>query len=87
MGAGQHDAVAWVIQVYAVHRAGQGDVQLKALRGLYKQYHGVDEKKTTLINAQIEVRLAAIQAERAKKIEVDLSSLPTDLIEELGLTA
>ena len=66
-------------------RAGQGDAQLKALRGLSKQFEGVDAEKFALIQSQIEERVSYIQTEKAKKIQVDLSALPADLLEELGL--
>ena len=64
-------------------RAGQGDAQLKALRGLKRKFAGTE--KESIIDAQINERLEAIQTERAKKIEVDLSVLPEGLAEELGL--
>ena len=67
-------------------RAGQGDPQLKALRALAKQFAGVDEDKSALISTQIDERVLVIQAEKAKKIAVDLSAIPPDLLEELGLS-
>lgn len=67
-------------------RAGQGDPKLKALRALFKQFNGVDQAKADLLQSQIDERVAEIQAEKAKKIQVDLSALPADLIEELGLS-
>lgn len=67
-------------------RAGQGDAQLKALRALFKQFNGVDANKTTLIQEQIDDRVTVIQAEKAKAIKVDLTALPSDLLEELGLS-
>ena len=66
-------------------RAGQGDAELKALRALHRQFSGVDETKATMIQERIDARLTVIQAEKAKKIAVDLSALPAELIEELGL--
>jgi hypothetical protein len=67
-------------------RAGQGDAQLKALRALFKRFSGVDQAKADLLAAQIEARVSEIHSEKAKKIAFDLSALPADLIEELGLT-
>lgn len=66
-------------------RVGQGDSELKALRALYKKFEGVDADKAELIKTKIDARVATIQAEKAKSIEVDFSALPADLIEELGL--
>lgn len=67
-------------------RIGSTDPQLKALRGLAKQFQGVNEEKFNLIQTQIEERVNAIKAERAKKVEIDYSVLPSELIEELGLS-
>lgn len=67
-------------------RVGSTDPQLKALRQLAKQFSGVDETKFTKIQGEIDIRVAAIQAERAKKVAIDYSVLPTDLIENLGLS-
>ena len=64
---------------------GQGDPQLKALRQLAKQFSGVDEAKAKEINTHIEARIKIVSAEKAKKIDIDLSQIPADLKETLGL--
>lgn len=64
-------------------RAGATDPQLKALRQLFGQFKGTE--KETIIQAQIDARLATINAEKAKKVTVDISALPADLVEKLGL--
>ena len=66
-------------------RAGQGDPQLKALRQLAKQFSGVDEAKAKEINAHIEARIKVVGAEKAKKIDIDLSQIPAELKTTLGL--
>ena len=68
-------------------RAGQGDATLKALRGLHKQFSGVDDDKAALIQTQINERLSIIASERAKKVTVDLSVLSPELLAELGIEA
>ena len=64
-------------------RAGQSDAQLKALRQLAKTL--TDPTKVEFINTKIEERVAEIRAEKAKSTDIDLSSLPQDLLESLGL--
>lgn len=64
-------------------RAGASDPQLKALRQLAGQFKGTD--KEHVITAQIEQRLAAINAEKAKHVTVDISALPPELVAKLGL--
>jgi hypothetical protein len=66
-------------------RAGQGDPQLKALRQLAKQFAGVDAEKAAEINAHIEARIKAVGAAKAKKVDIDLTQIPADLKETLGL--
>lgn len=65
-------------------RAGASDPTLKALRQLAVQFKS-DEKKLAQIQNQINVRAAALNAEKAKKITVDISVLSPELIAELGL--
>ena len=64
-------------------RAGSSDPQLKALRALATQFKGTP--KEALIKAQIDSRSAALQAEKAKEIKVDISVLDPALVAELGL--
>lgn len=66
-------------------RTGNSDPELKALRQLAKQFQGVDQEKFEAINSRIESKLATIRAEKAKKSLPDLSVLPADLLEELGI--
>lgn len=66
-------------------RAGQGDPTLKALRQVLRQFEGVDEEKTARIQEEIDTRLAVLRTERAKKVTIDITQLPTHLIAELGL--
>ena len=66
-------------------RVGSTDPQLKALRGLAKQFEGVDAEKFEKITGEISTRVAVIQSERAKKVAIDYSVLPADLMESLGL--
>lgn len=67
-------------------RAGQGDAKLKALRALRAQFTGVDDDKTAEIDMHIEARVKELGAEKAKKVEIDLSVLDPELIESLGLS-
>jgi hypothetical protein len=64
-------------------RAGQGDAQIRAMRQLVKTL--TDQSKIDYLNAKIEARKLEVQAEKAKSITIDLSSIPQDLLEELGL--
>ena len=65
-------------------RAGQGDSQLKALRQLKTKFSG-DAEKTTQIQTAIEKRTTELSAEKAKKVEVDYSQIPAELLAELGI--
>ena len=67
-------------------RVGSNDPTLKALRQLAKRYQGVDEVTFDKIEGEIKNRVTVIQAERAKKVEIDMSAIPSDLLEELGLS-
>lgn len=67
-------------------RAHIGDPQLKALRQLRKQFEGTDEEKTAQITAAIDTRQGELDVERAKKVEIDMSVLPEELLSELGLS-
>lgn len=64
-------------------RAGSTDPQLKALRQLLTKFKGTE--KAVEIEKHINTRLAQIQAEKAKSFTVDISALPADLVESLGL--
>ncbi len=64
-------------------RAGASDPTLKALRQVFGQFKGTD--KEAAIQAQIDTRLAFIASEKAKKVTVDISVLPADLVAKLGL--
>lgn len=66
-------------------RVGSTDAKLKALRQLKKQFDGVDAEKAAEIQTHIDARVTEISAEKAKKVEIDLSVLDPDLIESLGL--
>ena len=62
-------------------RAGQGDKQVVELK---KMLQLVDEDKKPLVRAAIEKRLAEIQAEKAKNIEINTDLIPEHLREMLG---
>jgi hypothetical protein len=64
-------------------RAGSTDPQLKALRQLHTQFKGTE--KEAIIKKQIDTRTAQIAQEKASKVVVDISALPADLVESLGL--
>lgn len=68
-------------------RTGSSDPQLKALRALHKKYFGIDEEKANSVQEAINIRLEEIKAEKAKSTKVDISALPSDLVESLGLEA
>ena len=67
-------------------RVGSTDPQLKALRQLAKQFDGVDTEKFEKITSEINSRVSLIQAEKAKKVEIDYSVLPADLMASLGIS-
>lgn len=58
-------------------RAGQGDPQIRELRKLLK-IHGGTEKEAE-IQGFIDSRLSSINADKAKKVEIDYSQLPSEL--------
>lgn len=64
-------------------RTGFSDPEIKNLKLLKKTI--TDSKKLAMIDSRIEARQAEIQAEKAKDIEVDFTTLPDDLLAELGL--
>ena len=66
-------------------RTGQGDPQLKALRQLHKQFLGVDADKAKQIEGHMNARIAVIAAEKIKKVDIDYSTIPSDLLITLGL--
>lgn len=68
-------------------RAGSTDPQLKALKALFTQFAGNEEKQSE-IQRHIDARMSVVQAEKASKTlaSIDLSVLPTDIIESLGLS-
>ena len=65
-------------------RSGQSDSKLKALRNLKKQFEAAG-KETEEIDGYITARLTEINAEKAKKIEVDMNEIPAELKESLGI--
>ena len=67
-------------------RIGSTDPQLKALRGLLKQFEGTNADKAAKIQEQIDARVSEIQVDRAKKVDIDYSALPEGLAFELGLS-
>jgi len=58
-------------------RAGSGDEVVRELRKLKKIT--ADETHLTAIDAEIEKRLAAIKASKAKDVEIDVEKLPEEL--------
>lgn len=64
-------------------RAGSSDPTLKALKQLAVQFKGTP--KAVEIAKHIETRTAIVQAEKAKKIMVDISVLSPELRKSLGL--
>jgi hypothetical protein len=66
-------------------RVGSTDPQLKTLRALHKQFKDVDGTKAAAIQTTINNRVATLRAERASEEQIDISSLPADLIASLGL--
>lgn len=67
-------------------RAGSTDPQLKALRVLATKFAG-NEEKLAEINKHISARMSQISEEKATKAiqQIDISVLPSDLAESLGL--
>lgn len=69
-------------------RMGSSDEQLKTLRALAKQYSGTE--KEAIIKAQIDKRTAELRAAKAKTPSFtadQLASLPSELVEQLGISA
>lgn len=64
-------------------RAGVSDPQLKALKQLAIKFKGTP--KAAEIAKHIETRTAQVQAEKAKKVQVDISVLSPELRKSLGL--
>jgi hypothetical protein len=64
-------------------RAGVSDPQLKALKQLAIKFKGTP--KATEIAKHIEIRTAQVQAEKAKKVTVDISVLSPEIRKSLGL--
>lgn len=58
-------------------RAGSGDPVIKELRKLLKTLTDADHKAA--VQEEIDQRLAAIQAEKAKSVEIDLDLIPEEL--------
>ena len=65
-------------------RAGQSDSKLKALRNLKKQMEAASQD-TTEVDSYIEARTTELATEKAKKIEVDMTQIPQELKDSLGL--
>lgn len=63
-------------------RAGQGDEQLKNLK-LLKQTID-DPAQQAKVQEAIDSRIEEIKKEKASKIEVDMSKIPAELLEQLG---
>lgn len=68
-------------------RTGSSDPQLKTLRALYRQFASVDPTKAAQVQSHIEARLEALRAEKAASVAVDISALPADVVESLGLSS
>ncbi len=67
-------------------RAGQGDAQLKALRAVHKNFIAQGETDRALVaEGHIKTRVDLLALERAKKTAVDLTAIPAELLEELGI--
>jgi hypothetical protein len=64
-------------------RAGSSDPQLKALKQLAVKFKGTP--KAAEIAKHIATRTAQVQAEKAKKVTVDISVLSPELRKSLGL--
>jgi len=64
-------------------RAGSSDPQLKALKQLAVKFKGTP--KEAELKRHIETRTQQIQAEKAKKVTVDISVLSPELRKSLGL--
>ncbi len=60
-------------------RAGSGDPVVKNLKLLKSTL--TDESQIAAVDAEIEKRLAAIKAEKAKSVEIDTSLIPEDLLD------
>ena len=68
-------------------RAGQGDEQLKTLRALKRQFAGT--AKEAEIDVHIDKRVEELRAAKAQTTVITkeaLRSVPTDLLESLGLS-
>jgi len=65
-------------------RTGQSDSKLKALRNLKKMLETKGQDSTE-VDSYIEARLEELNAEKAKKIEVNMDEIPAELKETLGL--
>jgi len=66
-------------------RAGAGDEQLKNLKLLKSTM--TDDEQIAKVQEAIDNRIKELQEEKAKKIEVDMSKIPADLLERLGYDA
>jgi hypothetical protein len=65
-------------------RTGLQDEQLKALRAVKTQFAGQPEKLAKIEEA-IEYRLATLKAGKATRISCNMSDLPAELVEALGI--
>ena len=63
-------------------RAGSGDPVIRELKKLRSTF--TETAQIAAVNAEIESRMATIQAEKAKNVEIDMSLIPDDLKELLG---
>lgn len=58
-------------------RAGSGDPQLKALRGLLQTDLSAEDRAE--VQSHIDARVAALSLTKTKKVSIDFSALPADL--------
>jgi len=65
-------------------RTGQSDSKLKALRNLKKMLETKGQDATE-VDGYIKARLEELNAEKAKKIEVNMDEIPAELKASLGL--
>lgn len=67
-------------------RAGTGDAELRELKKLMKQVEVTgNEEHIAAVKEAIDARTKIVEAERAKKIAVDLSKIDPELLASLGV--
>ena len=62
-------------------RAGTSDPEIKAMRALIKS-GTLNPAQLSIVQERLDAKLAEI---KANKVEIDLSAIPADLLEKLGL--